>query len=318
MTINQHLYYPIDPYDHGYLDVGSLHKIYYEQSGNPEGLPIVFLHGGPGAGASPMHRRFFDPEIWRIIILDQRGCGRSVPHAEIRENSPEDLVADLEKVRALLGISKWHVFGGSWGSTLALFYAQTYPERVLGLILRGIFLMTPEEIEWFLYEMGQFRPEAWGEFVALLSREEQKDILEAYWRRLTDENDAIVASAARTWSRYESSCARLLLDQKLLQFADDGKQALSLALLECHYFRNNQFDPPDRLLRDIAKIRHIPTVIVQGRYDLICPPKTAYHLHKLWPEADYIMVEDAGHYALEEGILRELLKAIHRFRTITA
>lgn len=314
--VREYLYLPLEPYQSGYLDVGQGHEIYYEQSGKADGIPIVFLHGGPGAGASPLHRRFFDPKVWRIVILDQRGCGRSRPNAEIRHNNPEALISDLEHLRSHLNIEKWHVFGGSWGSTLALAYAQSYSERVLGLILRGVFLMTPAEIDWYLNKMGMFRPEAWSEFTSILTEAEKLDIVNAYWQRLTSENEDIALEAARYWSKYESACARLILDHELIRFAEDPKQSLALARLECHFFRNHLFDPPDKLLQELDKIRHIPAVIVQGRYDLICPPVTADLLHQAWPEADYIIVEDAGHYALETGILLELIRAIKRFSVL--
>lgn len=310
------LYAPIDPYDSGRLVVDALHTLYWEQCGNPAGVPVVFLHGGPGAGASAAHRRFFDPRHYRVVILDQRGAGRSTPAGEIRDNDTDRLVADLEKLRAHLGIARWHVFGGSWGSTLALAYAETHPERCLGLILRGIFLMRAQEIDWFLHGMRTIQPEAWNAFVQHLPEAERGDLLEAYYRRLTDPDPAIHMPAARAWSVYEGVCSTLLPNPEIISASAEDAHALALARIEAHYFRNNRFDPDDRLLAGADRLRRIPAVIVQGRYDVVCPIVSADALHRRWPEADYVVVPDAGHSAMEPGIRTALVAATERFKTI--
>jgi len=311
------LFPPIDPYQTGRLRVSDLHTIYWEQSGNPAGVPVVFLHGGPGAGASPTHRRFFDPYHYRIVVLDQRGAGRSTPLGEIAENDVPDLVGDLERLREALGIRRWIVFGGSWGSTLALAYAQTHPDRVLGLILRGIFLMRRQEIHWFLYEMRQIFPEAWGQFAGFIPEGERGDLLEAYWRRLTSDDPAVRMAAARAWSVYEGACSTLLPSPELISASGEDNHALGLARIEAHYFRNNLLTPEAQLLERVDRIRHIPAVIVQGRYDIVCPIRTADELHRVWPEADYIVVPDAGHSAMEPGVRSALVQATERFKTLS-
>lgn len=308
------LFPPLEPYATGHLRVDSLHLLAWEQSGTPHGVPILFLHGGPGAGSSPVHRRFFDPRYYRIILFDQRGAGRSQPLGEIRANTPDLLVADIETLRQALHVEQWFVFGGSWGSTLALAYAEAYPERVLGLILRGIFLMRPQEIAWFLYHIRMFRPEAWEIFAHFIPAAERGDLLEAYWRRLTDPNPLIYMAAARAWSLYEGQCSSLIPALEQVAATAEDVHALGLARLEAHYFRNHLFDPPDRLLRDIGRIRHLPGVIVQGRYDLVCPPAAAHDLHQHWPEADYQIIPDAGHSAMEPGIRAALIAATERFK----
>lgn len=307
---------PIEPYQVGYLDVDDVHSIYWEQCGNPHGAPIVFLHGGPGAGASPTHRRFFDPAHYRIVIFDQRGAGRSRPLGEIRDNTTPHLVEDMELLRRHLGIARWHVFGGSWGSTLALAYGQGHPDRCLSLILRGIFLMRRSEIDWFLYGMKTIFPEAWERFSTFLPEEERGDLLEAYWRRLTDPDPAVHMPAARSWSVYEGACSTLLPNPETVAAAGEDVHALGLARIEAHFFRNNLFDPETRLLDEVDRVRGVPAVIVQGRYDIVCPISTADTLRKAWPEAQYIVVPDAGHSAMEPGIRAALIGAAQRFRNL--
>lgn len=303
----------IEPYRSGQLRVDPIHSLYWEESGAPNGLPIVFLHGGPGAGASPTHRRFFDPKRYRIVVFDQRGAGRSTPLGEVRDNDTPHLVADIEKLRMHLAIERWYVFGGSWGSTLALAYAQAHPERVRGLILRGIFLMQAAEIDWFLYGMRTIFPEAWARFSNFLPEAERGDLLEAYSRRLNDQDPAARVPAARSWSLYEGSCSTLLPNPEVMSTSGEERHAVGLARIEAHFFRNNQFEPTDALLRGIDGIRHIQAVIVQGRYDLVCPISTADALHRAWPEAEYFVVPDAGHSALEPGIRSALIDATNRF-----
>jgi len=310
------LFPSIDPYDAGMLPVDDLHTLYWEQCGNPRGVPVVFLHGGPGAGASPTHRRFFDPQHYRIVILDQRGAGRSTPLGEVRRNDTDLLVQDLETLRRFLGIERWLLFGGSWGSTLALAYAQTHPERCRGLILRGIFLMRRPEIDWFLYHMRVIFPEAWAAFVGHIPASERGDLLEAYWKRLDSPDPSVRMAAARAWSVYEGACSSLLPSPELIAASGEDTHALGLARIEAHYFRSNGFTPEDRLLRDVHRIRHLPAVIVQGRYDIVCPISTADELHRAWPEADYRIVADAGHSAMEPGIRAALVQATERFKEV--
>jgi len=303
----------IEPYRSGHLRVDPLHSLYWEESGTPNGLPVVFLHGGPGAGASPTHRRFFDPRRYRIVIFDQRGAGRSTPLGETRDNDTPRLVADIERLRTHLAIERWCVFGGSWGSTLALAYAIAHPERVRGLMLRGIFLMQPPEIDWFLYGMKTIFPEAWERFAGFVPEAERGDLLDAYSRRLNDPDPAVRVPAARSWSIYEGSCSTLLPNTEVMSTSGEERHAVGLARIEAHFFRNNLFEPHDALLRGVERIRHIPAVIVQGRYDLVCPIVTADALHRAWPEAEYAIVPDAGHSALEPGIRSALIAATNRF-----
>ncbi|MBB6254059.1 prolyl aminopeptidase [Nitrospirillum iridis] len=310
------LFPSLEPYRTGTLAVSGLHTIYWEEAGNPYGAPVVFLHGGPGAGASPTHRRFFDPRHYRIVILDQRGAGRSTPLGEIRENGIPDLISDLEQLRSMLEIDRWLVFGGSWGSTLALAYAQAHPERVKGLVLRGIFLMRQQEIDWFLYDMRTFFPEAWSTFVTHIPVNERGDLLEAYYRRLTSADPQTRMAAARVWSVYEGACSTLLPSPELVSASGEDNHALGLARMEAHYFRNNKLTPESALLENVDRIRHIPAIIVQGRYDVVCPIRTADELHRAWPEADYIVVPDAGHSAMEPGIRSALVQATERFKTL--
>jgi proline iminopeptidase len=287
--------------------------MYWEQAGNPRGRPVLFLHGGPGAGAGAVHRRFFDPVHWRIVIFDQRGAGRSTPLGETTDNDTTHLVADIEKLRAHLAIDGWFVFGGSWGSTLALSYAKAHPDRVRGLMLRGVFLMQPSEINWFLYGMRTVFPEAWERFANFVPEEERGDLLTAYARRLNDPDPAIRVPAARSWSVYEGSCSTLMPNPEVLSTSGEERHAVGLARIEAHFFVHSLFEPHDALLRDLDAVRKIPAVIVQGRYDMVCPIVSADALHKAWPEAEYIVVPDAGHSALEPGIRSALIDATNRF-----
>lgn len=312
--VRSELFPPLEPYSTGMLRLDALHQMYWEQSGNPAGVPVVFLHGGPGAGSSPEHRRFFDPAFYRIVILDQRGSGRSLPHGEVRDNTTGHLVDDLERLREHLGIDRWLVFGGSWGSTLALAYAEAHPQRCLGLVLRGIFLCRAPEIEWFLYGLRTLFPEAWRAFVAPLDPAERDDILAAYHRRLTDPSPAVHLPAARAWSVYEGSCSTLLPSPETVSYFAGDTVALGLARIEAHYFVNHIFLPENALLDRIERIRHLPAVIVQGRYDAVCPIMSADDLHRAWPEARYVVVPDAGHSAWEPGIRAELVRATEQFR----
>ena len=308
------LFPAISPYSSGFLQVSAEHNLYWEQSGNPDGVPIVLLHGGPGAGATPTHRRFFDPDHYRIIIFDQRGAGRSHPLGSITDNTAKDLVEDIEQLRAHLNIDKWHVFGGSWGSTLALLYASTHAGRCISLILRAIFLCTQEEIDWFLYGMKNTFPEAWEQFASLIPEDEQEDLLSAYYKRLTSEDQAMEASIR--WALYEGACASLITNYETITTEEQKQNALALARIEAHYFTHEVIAPEDSLLNKIDKFRHIPSIIIQGRYDVICPIKTAYKLHQEWPEAEYVVVPDAGHSALDPALRSQLIQATENFKTI--
>jgi proline iminopeptidase len=306
----------IRPYSSGFLDVDDTHKIYWEQSGNPDGVPILFLHGGPGAGASPTHRRFFDPDFYRIIIFYQRGCGRSMPLGSLENNTTAHLVADMEALRIHLGVDRWHLFGGSWGSTLALHYAIAHGERILSMILRGIFLCEQDEVEWFLYGMRKIFPEAWEQFAGLLTEDEQDDVLKAYYRRLKSPDIDVQMEAAVRWSLYEAACASLLPNYETITTDEQKHYALALARLEAHYFTHEVVAPQDSLLKKIDKVRAIPSCIIQGRYDVICPIATAYKLHQHWPEADYVVVPDAGHSALDPKLQSRLIEATEHAKTI--
>ena len=310
------LYPELEPYETGRLQVSQLHTIYYELSGNPDGKPVVFLHGGPGGGTSPLQRRFFDPERYRIVLFDQRGCGKSTPHAELRENTTWHLVDDIEALRDRLGIAAWQVFGGSWGSTLALAYAQRYPVRVTELILRGIFALRPSELHWFYQEgASALFPEAWERFLAPIPVGERHDLMAAYHRRLTGDDPRARLEAARAWSVWEHSTSHLYPSPADIEkAAADDAFSLAFARIECHYFVNRGFfERSDQLFADLAKIRHIPGVIVQGRYDVVCPMQTAWELRRAWPEADLRIVDDAGHSAFEPGIIDQLVRATDRF-----
>ena len=312
------LYPEIEPYESGHLSVDAPHEIYWETCGNPTGVPIVFLHGGPGAGANATHRRFFDPAHWRIVVFDQRGAGRSTPLGELAHNTTAHLIADTERLRAHLGIERWAVFGGSWGSTLALAYAEAHPGACLGLVLRGIFLCRRREIDWFLYGMRTIFPEAWRRFAEHLPEVERADLLGNYHRRLIDPDPAIHMPAAHAWSVYEGACSTLLPNPEVVAAFDRDTMALGLARIEAHYFMNDIFLPDDSLMAGIERVRHLPAVIVQGRYDVVCPIVTADELARAWSEAEYIVVPDAGHSALEPGIRAALVAATDGFRSLEA
>ena len=301
------LYPALEPHAGGFLDLTAGHTMYWESSGNRRGLPVVFLHGGPGAGASPVHRQFFDPAVYRIVVYDQRGAGRSTPLGGLEANTTQDLVQDLERLRHHLGLERWIVFGGSWGSTLALAYAQAHPDRCIALVLRGIFLGRASEIDWFLYGIRQVFPEAWRDFAHYIPEAERHDLLEAYHRRLGDPDPAVHLPAARQWSSYEGSCSTLLPNPALVaDFASD-RVALGLARIEAHYFRHRIFLPENHLIENVHRLKGIPATIVQGRYDAVCPPASADDLHRAWPEADYFVVPDAGHSAFEPGTRARLV-----------
>ena len=308
-------YPPIEPYRTHRLKVSALHEIYAEECGNPNGRPVVFVHGGPGGGCEPWHRQFFDPKRYRIVLFDQRGCGRSTPNAELRENTTGDLVADMEQIRELLGIEQWVVFGGSWGSTLGLAYAQAQPQRTRALILRGIFLLRPEEIRWFYQEGANWiYPDAWEQYLAPIPQSERGDLVAAYHRRLTSENTAVRREAARAWSTWEGATSKLLQSEDMIARYSGDHFSEAFARIECHYFVNGGFfDSPNQLLERIDRIRHIPAVIVQGRYDVVCPMKSAWDLHRAWPEATFSVVPDAGHAASEHGTLNRLIEAADHF-----
>lgn len=314
--VRKELYPPIEPHTTGRLRVDPPHALYWEQSGAADGVPVVFLHGGPGAGTAPTHRRFFDPSYYRIILFDQRGAGRSTPRGELAGNTTAHLVADIDQLRRHLGIERWFVFGGSWGSTLALAYAGTHATRCIGLILRGIFLCRQREIDWFLYGMRRIFPEAWRRFADAVPEAERDDLLAAYLRQLSADDPRVHLPAARAWSAYEGACSTLLPSgETLVTFPDDGR-ALALARIEAQYFAHNAFLPDGDILHALDRIRHIPAVIVQGRYDIVCPIETADDLARAWPEASYVVVPDAGHSALEPGIRGALIAATERFKLI--
>ena len=312
------LYPDIDPYETGELALGGPHVMYWEQSGNPKGVPVLFLHGGPGAGATGAHRRFFDPAHYRIAIFDQRGSGRSRPLGELADNTTHHLIADIETLRQRLGIERWLVFGGSWGSTLALAYAQAHPDRCQSLVLRGIFLCRRQEIDWFLYGLRTVFPEPWHAFAGHLPAEERADLLGNYHRRLIDPDPAVHLPAARAWSTYEGSCSTLMPSPETVAAFGSDRMALGLARIEAHYFMNHIFMAEGALLSHIERIRHLPTVIVQGRYDMVCPIATADDLVRAWPEAEYIVVPDAGHSAMEPGTRAALVAATEKMKHLTA
>lgn len=294
------------------LTVDDLHTLYWEECGNPDGVPIVFLHGGPGAGCGPNDRRFFDPEVFRIILFDQRGSGRSTPAGELTRNDPEHLVADIETVRVDRGIEHWHVFGGSWGSTLSMLYAQAHADRILSLTLRGIWLLREKEIHWWLYEMGWIQPEIWQPFADALPPELRDDLLEGYWRVLNGEDQSAALAAARAWSIYEGSCCTMQPNKEFAAtFADDA-MAWNLARLEAHFFRNTRFQPDTLLLDRVPKMAAIPAFAVHGRYDLVCPVRNLHDLRHAWPQLDWKIVPDAGHSSYETGITRQLVAATKR------
>jgi proline iminopeptidase len=312
--IRRPLHPPIEPYASGLLPLDALHAMYWETSGNPAGIPVVFLHGGPGGGTTPKHRRFFDPAAYRIVLYDQRGAGRSTPLGEVRDNTTPLLVADLERLRTMLGIERWLVFGGSWGSTLALAYAEAHPQRCLGLVLRGIFLCRPSEVDWFLYGLRSVFPEPWDRFAGFLPPGERGDLLGNYHRRLVDPDPAVHMPAARAWSVYEGSCSTLLPSAETVDHFASDVVALGLARIEAHYFMNGIFLPPNALLDNLHRLRGMPAIIVQGRYDMVCPIVSAHELVAAWPDVDYRVVPDAGHSAWEPGICAELVAACEKFK----
>jgi proline iminopeptidase len=318
MTSPRTLYPTIEPYATGRLPVSPLHTLWYEESGNPEGVPVVFLHGGPGGGTGPNMRRFFDPAHYRIVLFDQRGCGRSTPRAELAANTTWDLVDDIERLRVHLGIERWFVFGGSWGSTLALAYAERHPERVHGLVLRGIFLLRRFELEWF-YQSGASLvfPDLWEDFLAPIPEVERGDLISAYHRRLTGEDPAARLAAARAWARWEARTSFLRGNADYVASFDDDAHALEFARIESHYFVNGGFlETEDQLLRDAHRLAGIPGVIVHGRYDLVCPLRSAWDLKRAWPAADLRIVPDAGHSAFEPGNTAALVEAMDAFREL--
>jgi proline iminopeptidase len=309
------LYPGIEPYRSGMLRVSPVHQIYWEESGNPRGKPAVFVHGGPGAGADARSRRFFNPRKYRIVAFDQRGCGRSRPHASLVDNTTPHLVADMERLRKHLAIEKWLVFGGSWGSTLALAYSQAHPQHVTELVLRGIFMLRDWEIHWF-YQHGASAifPDKWENYIAGIPTTEQGDLVQAFYKRLTSRNRGTRLKAAKAWSVWEGSTSYLQVNEANVASWNADDFAIAVARIECHYFVNKGFfKREDQLLRGVRRIRHIPGVIVQGRYDVVCPMRSAWDLHRAWPEADFRIVPDAGHSALEPGNTHELISATDRF-----
>ncbi|MHC4377270.1 MAG: prolyl aminopeptidase [Planctomycetota bacterium] len=310
------LYPAIEPFDHGHLAVDDQHRIYYEQCGNPDGKPVVFIHGGPGGGAGEDYRRFFDPQAYRIVLFDQRGCKRSTPYASLQDNTTWHLVADIEKIREHLGIERWQVFGGSWGSTLGLSYAQKHPQRVTELILRGIFMLRRKELLWFYQEgASQLFPDAWEQYLEPIPEVQRGDLMSAYYRQLTSDDEAVRVRAARAWSIWEGTTSHLHVDPAKIAETGADEFAVAFARIECHYFNHGGFfEVEDQILRDVDKVRHIPTVVVQGRYDVVCPARSAWDLYRRWPESELVIVEDAGHSAFEPGIRSQLVKATDRFR----
>lgn len=313
------LYPETKPYATHRLAVDKPHQLYIEECGNPDGLPVAFVHGGPGAGCEPYHRRFFDPNVYRIVLFDQRGCGRSTPHAELTDNTTQALVADMEVIRQHLKIDKWVVFGGSWGSTLGLVYAQTHPEAVLGLILRGIFLCSRREIHWF-YQDGASRifPDYWEDYLRPIPEAERGDLVRAYYKRLVGDDEVARMAAAKAWSLWEGRAATLQLSKSVVDHFARPSTALSLARIECHYFMHDSFLEVDQILRNAHRLADIPAIIVHGRYDIVCPVENAWALHRAWPQATLKIIADAGHSASEPGITDALIKATmtlsHRLR----
>jgi len=312
---NMELFPYIEPYSRGFLDVDDEHSLYWEQSGNPDGIPVILLHGGPGAGATPTHRRFFDPDHYRIIIFDQRGAGRSHPLGSINNNTIDHITSDIEALRYHLNVNKWHIFGGSWGSTLAINYAIKHSSSCLSLTMRGIFLMEQEEIDWFLYGMKMIFPEAWEQFASI--SDNTNDLLETYYNILNSDDKNKKIDAAIAWTLYEGACSSLMPNYETITTEEQKNHALALARIESHYFRNNVISKDDSLLNGIEKIRAIPTTIIQSRYDVISPIFTAHRLHNVWPEADYIVVPDGGHSALDPSVRSRLIEAMENAKNIS-
>jgi proline iminopeptidase len=305
---------PIEPYETYSVGVSDGHRLYVEESGHKDGIPVVFVHGGPGAGCEAWHRRFFDPEVYRIILFDQRGCGRSVPHASLEGNTTRNLVADMETIREQLDIEQWIVFGGSWGSTLGLVYAETHPSRVLGLILRGIFLCRPRDIRWFYQDGASFLlPDYWNDYLQTVPESEHDNLVAAYYRRLTGDDELVRMAAAKAWSLWEARASTLLPRTSVVEHFTNPHTALSLARIECHYFMNDSFLEPDQILKNAACLNGIPGVIVHGRYDVVCPVEQAWELHRAWPGARLEIIPDAGHSATEPGIVDALMNATSQF-----
>lgn len=308
------LYPECAPRASGMLALDGRHTMHWEECGNPDGVPLLFVHGGPGGGSLPHHRRFYDPSFWRIVLFDQRGAGRSTPIADLTDNTTQHLVDDIERLRTHLGIDRWLLFGGSWGSTLSLVYAQTHPARVLGLVLRGVFLASRGEVDWFVDGMRRFFPDAWREFASFVPATERTDLLGAYYRRLTSPDPRINAPAALAWDRYETACSTLLPKSANAARPEGDAGALAIARIETHYFVHDSFLAPNQILANVERIRHVPCTIVQGRYDVICPPVSADMLARAWPEAEYVIVPDAGHSVREPGTTRELIAAVQRMQ----
>lgn len=312
---NQFSLFPeIEPYRHGMMKMDELHTLYWEECGNPNGQAVLFLHGGPGGGTTPSHRRFFDPEHYRIILFDQRGAGKSLPLGEYRQNTTSLLIDDIEKIRELMGVEQWLVFGGSWGSTLALAYGQAHPERCLGFVLRGIFLCTKAEVEWFVDGIGKFYPEVHQKFAEFIPAAERGKLLPAYVKRLFSDDPKVYMEAAKIWSRYEGSCLFLEPNISAIEEFESDEVSLGIGRLEAHYMRNGAFMDEDQLIHHIHKISHLPSVIIQGRYDVICPPISAYRLHQAWSGSKLLVLNNAGHAAMEPGISSELVKATEQFK----
>lgn len=308
----------IEPFNTFHLPVSDLHTIYVEESGNKNGKPVIFLHGGPGGGVDPKYRRYFNPDKWHIIMFDQRGCGKSTPFAELKENTTWDLVDDIEKIRNHLSIDRWVIYGGSWGSTLSLAYSQTYPDSCKALILRGIFLVRKKEIHWFYQEgASKIFPDNWQSFVAPIPIEKRNNLLEAYYHLLIGEDSSKKIEAAKAWSTWEGSTVRLIQDKDFIGDFSDEKFAEAFARIECHYFMNNAwFNSDNHLIENVDKIRHIPAVIVHGRYDIICPVENAWELHQAWPESELHIIPDAGHSIFEEGIKDKILEYTEKFSSL--
>ena len=309
------LYPPIKPFNEFYLTVSKLHTIFVEESGNPNGKPVIFLHGGPGGGIEPIYRQYFNPQTWRIIIFDQRGCGKSIPHAELKENNTWNLVNDIELIRSYLKIDKWVVFGGSWGSTLALTYAIQHSTKCKALILRGIFLLRKKELNWFYQEgCSYIYPDIWENYINIIPIKERKNLIKAYYKRLTSSNNKIRIEAAKAWSTWEACTSKLIYNKKSLHQFNNDKVAEAFARIECHYFINKGFFKFDGwILKNIHKINNIPNVIVQGRYDVVCPMVSAWDLHKAWEKSNLIIINDAGHSMLEKGIQNKLIEYTDKF-----
>lgn len=310
------LFADIEPHAHGRLALDNGHDMYWEESGRPDGVPVVFIHGGPGAGTMPAHRRFFDPDHFRIILFDQRGAGRSTPQASVEANTTAHLIRDMETLRDYLEVDRWHLFGGSWGSTLALAYAQAWPARCLGLVLRGVFTCSPREVDWFLHGMGRLFPDAWQDFAEAIPEDERGDLLAAYRKRLNDPDAEIHMPAALNWARYEARCSTLKPNPDAVRAISASTGTLALARIEAHYLAHEAFLKPDQLFAELDAIRGIPAHIVHGRYDVVCPIETAYRLARAWPEAEFTIVPDAGHSALEKGTRAALVDAVEGLKQV--